>query len=212
MSNIFVPENYKGQWDFSDARQTSNEILSKAEEMREYSYSDKTWRDYHAQYTIIFGELLDSNFDWGRNDWPCLNEEIRTRLVQKIENQYRFREICDAPPIKFKNFIVRKLNLIMPKYNEIYKLIENDRVDILETSQYYEKNRDIYSEYPQSQIQGSADYASNANDKESKGKHTGNTIDLIDNYIEKYTAIDELIIKELENCFYSTTSGFINVY
>lgn len=205
----FVPLDYKGQYEFN---KDPNETLKDTRIMQEYSVKEQNWRDYHAKYTIIFGELLDSNFDWGRNEWPCLNEEIRERLIKKIEDQYRFREICDAPPAKFKNFIVRKLNLIMPKYNELYRLIEADRVDILETSQRYDKDRDVFSEYPQSQIQGSADYASNATDKEGKGKTTGNVIQMMNDYIEKYSSIDEHIVKELEVCFYSTSSGFINAF
>ena len=207
-----VPDDYKGQWDFTNSRNVINESTSEAQEMLEYSNSNQTWRDYHANFTIYFGELIDNGFDWGRNDWPCINEDVRTRLISKIENQYRFREICEAPPAKFKLFITRKLNLIMPKYNEMYKVIEADRFDILETEQYYDKNRDVFSEYPQSQIQGSADYASNANDKEGKGKKTGPVVDMMNNFAERYTSIDNLVVNELETCFISMTSSFINAF
>lgn len=184
----------------------------KLQELITYAESNQQWRDYHAIYTIVFGELLDAGFDWGRTEWPCYNETIRTRLVQEIEDYYRFREICDIPPAKFKNFMVRKLKLIMPKYNEMYKVLETDRFDILETEQYYDKNRDVFSEYPQAQLSASADYASTANDRESKGKKTGNNLDQMLNYAEKWQSVDQMIIKELEPCFYSITSSHINAF
>lgn len=210
MTNKFVPPHYKGQWNFGP--HDPNKTLEDARNMQTYSETDQSWRDYHALYTVVFGELLDSGFDWGRNEWPCLNETIRTRLIKQIEDYYRFREICECPPAKFKSFMVRKLNLVMPKYNKMYALLEADRFDILETGQTYGKDRNVFSEYPQAQLSGSADYASNANDKESKGKTTGSVIDMMNNYAEKYKSIDERVVKELEVCFYSTTSGYINSY
>ena len=35
---------------------------------------------------------------------------------------------------------------------------------------------------------------------------------MMNDYIEKYSSIDDHIVKELEVCFYSTTSGFINTF
>lgn len=205
----FYPINFKGQVNFPN---DPNNTLRDTELMKDYATGSQDWRDYHALYTIVFGELIDSGFDWGRNDWPCYNETIRTRLVGLIEDMYRFREICEAPPAKFKHFITRRLKLIMPKYNKMYELLENNRFDVLETGQHYNKDRDVYSEYPQSQLSGSADYASNANDKEGKGKTTGNVIEMMNYYAEQYQSIDQRVVKELEVCFYSTTSGHINSY
>lgn len=63
------------------------------------------------------------------------------------------------------------------------------------------KSRNILSEYPQSQLSGTADYASNANDIANAGEVNGPNIDLINKFADTYTDTDVLVLDELDVCF-----------
>ena len=187
--------------------------------------------DHHSVVTIKLEELIEDGFDWGGNDYPIytpkpngvLQQEhimsggvgilnLRERLNNKIINQYASREICVIPPGIWKRFITRKLNLIMPVYNRLYKLIDDGRFDILEMDTMYQKSRSVYSEYPQSQIQGSNDYARDASDNENKHEKTGPVLDLVMKYYQNYVDVDELVVKDLECCFSSLLTVNMNSY
>lgn len=187
--------------------------------------------DHHSVVTIKMEELIEDGFDWGGNDYPIyipkpngvLQQEhimsggvgtlnLRERLNNKIINQYASREICVIPPGIWKRFITRKLNLIMPVYNRLYKLIDDGRFDILEMDTMYQKSRSVYSEYPQSQIQGSNDYARDASDNENKHEKTGPVLDLVMKYYQNYVDVDELVVKDLDCCFSSLLTVNMNSY
>lgn len=187
-----------------------DKMIVQMNRLNDYIKSEQKWRDFHAVSTIHFGNLIDSGWDWGRNEWPAFNDEVRERVNKKIEDRYFFREICEVPPARFKLFLLRKLREIAPKYNIIYKVIDDERLDILETGQYYDKGRNVFSEYPQSQIQGESDYATNADDKELKGKRTGSITDLLVDFENRYNDTDVLLINHLEVCFLSMTTLNMN--
>lgn len=171
------------------------------------------WHDFHAKTTIQFGELIESGFDWGANDYykdKSFTETNRNRLNQKIVNRYYFREICAVPPGIFKHFLMRKLNEIMPKYNELYKLINSKDFHVLREETNNSKYRHVFSEYPQTQLKGDSDYATNAQDNASGSTRDGAPIDMMIDYQERYNDVDVMILNELEVCFLSMMTSNIN--
>lgn len=174
---------------------------------------ENRWHDFHSDITIQFGELIESGFDWGRNEYyqnSAFTDENRERLNKKIEDHYYYREICEVPPGKFRLFLIRKLNEIMPKYNELYKIIDEGKFNVLRKETNNGKSRNVFSEYPQSQLQGNADYATNASDNANASTSDGPVIDMMVTYQEKYNDVDLMIIKELDVCFLSLLSLNVN--
>lgn len=175
--------------------------------------STQDWSDWHANNTIYFGELIESGFDWGKNDYfqdESFTEDNRTRLNKKIEDRYYYREICCTPPGKFKLFLTRKLNELLPKYNELYKLIASGDFHVLRQETKNTKYRHIFSEYPQAQLQGDADYATNAQDNAAGSIIDGPPVDMFVDYHRRYDDIDVMILDQLDVCFYSTLNNTVN--
>lgn len=93
-----------------------------------------------AEYTVQLGSLISNGYDLGMVDYPIFNERYRTALNAKIYEHYWFREIGQETPALFKRFLNRKMNEIMPYYNELYEsmLIEFNpliNVDMTTTEQ-----------------------------------------------------------------------------
>lgn len=79
--------------------------------------------DYHrgAIFTVELGSLVSNGFDLGLRDYPIFDEAYREQLNGKIIEHYWFREIGLETPGLFKRFLNRKMNEIMPYYNQLYE-------------------------------------------------------------------------------------------
>ena len=79
--------------------------------------------DYHrgAIFTVELGSLVSNGFDLGLRDYPIFDESYREQLNGKIIEHYWFREIGLETPGLFKRFLNRKMNEIMPYYNQLYE-------------------------------------------------------------------------------------------
>lgn len=175
------------------------------------SGTESQFSDWHATITIQFGELIESGFDWGKDTYyPAFTGANRTRLNQKIEDRFYWREICAVPPGKFKHFLMRKLNEIMPKYKLLYDEIDSGNMKVFRQETYNEKSRNVYSEYPQSQLQGSADYATNANDQARGTTRDGAPIDMTVDFQQRYNDVDVMVLDELDICFLSLMTLNVN--
>lgn len=78
---------------------------------------------YHkgAVFTVELGSLVENGFDLGLSDYPIFDESYREPLNNKIIEHFYFREIGQETPGLFKRFLNRKMNEIMPYYNQLYK-------------------------------------------------------------------------------------------
>ena len=79
-----------------------------------------------SNYTVELGQLINSGYDIGLNDYPIpafANEEWRKRLNDKIINHYFLYEICCLPPDRFKLFLNNTMNEIMPAKIPIYEAL-----------------------------------------------------------------------------------------
>lgn len=170
--------------------------------------------DYHSVVSIQLCELAnDGFFDLSRPDWdfnPKYSEEQHTQLCQKITDHYWYREIALVPPGIWKREFLRKLNEIMPKYMAMYKTLDSGV--LLGTESEYYKSRNIYSDFPQTSLQGnSQDYASTGNDVEYERIKQLDPLELSDR-IDRYNDVDLSIINELEPLFSCLLTVNVNGY
>lgn len=100
-----------------------------------------------AHYTITIKSLKDNNFDFGLQNYPIFNETYRDILNNNILNYYFENEIGFETAELFKFYLNNTMQLIMPKYNEMYKAQEKTllnifgNVDLYETSNRKNQNK-----------------------------------------------------------------------
>ena len=91
------------------------------------------------------------------------------------------------------------MNEIMPKYMAWYKTL--DEGVMLGTENEYYKSRNIFSDFPQTSLQGrTQDYASTGNDVEYEKIKQLDPLELAER-IKNYDDVDLAIIKEIEPLF-----------
>lgn len=85
--------------------------------------ADELPLNYHkgAIFTVELGSLVENGFDLGLKDYPIFDENYRAGLNQKIIDHFYFREIGQETPGLFKKMINRRMNEIMPYYNQLYQ-------------------------------------------------------------------------------------------
>lgn len=81
---------------------------------------------------------MQNNFKFALNDYPIFDESYREILNKKIIEHYMFFEIGYETTAKFNFALSRRMNEIMWKYNEMYKIRMTDfnalyNVDMTET-------------------------------------------------------------------------------
>ena len=174
--------------------------------------------DEHPRYdsvtSVTLGELIDDGYiDWDDGTWefPKYNDEQDARLKQKIVDHYRYRDIALIPVKMWKDEFLRKLREIMPKYVYLYGLLDGSPELIGASSEYY-KSRNIYSDFPQTQLNGmNADYASTGNDMEFERIRQESIMDIAER-LKNYDDVDLLIVNELEPLFSYNLSMNLNVF
>lgn len=165
------------------------------------SYFKKS--DWHAVTSIQLGELIEGGaFDW-ENDksllWDYYNEDQYKRVCQKFVNHFFYREIGIIPFGQWRLAYVRRLNEIMPKYKYIYKALD-DGIDYLQDYSEYGKERNVFSNFPATQLGDNQDYADNGTDREYEHIRQSNFFDILEK-ISKISDVDVLILNECETLF-----------
>lgn len=170
--------------------------------------------DYHAVSTIALCELVNDGFcdkkftGW---EWPKYNDEQDERLRTKLCAHYWFREISLVPPGIWKQEFQRKMTEIMPKYIPLYKLLNESPELFGGTSEWY-KGRDIYSDFPQTQLNGdNGDYASTGNDREFQRIKQDDILDIAER-LKEYDDIDLMIVKDMGVLFSPLLTVNVNAY
>lgn len=170
-----------------------------------FDFDDECNRpDYHSVNTIQLCELINGDFfDLTREDWdfnPKYSEAQHKQLCEKITEHYYYREIALTPPGIWKREFLRTMNEIMPKYMPFYKMLD-EMPDLFNADSEYYKSRNIYSDFPQTQLNGTnGDYASTGNDMEFERIKQGSIIDLMEK-LRLYKDVDLMIIDEIEPLF-----------
>ena len=163
-----------------------------------------------SQYTTEIRWLVESGWNFGLNEYPIFDETYRAGLNQKIIDHYYFREIGFETAALFTRFLNRKMNEIMPYYNQLYlsEKIKIEPITRLDYSENYKRNNEITanttndssqtsssknvsSDTPQGMLSiGDIDnetYATDAtlaNDSSTANAKTNQTSTTIDNYIK----------------------------
>lgn len=74
-----------------------------------------------AKYTMTIEEMMESGIKIDLETYPIFDESYRNVLNNKILSHFYFREIGLETPQKFNFFLRRRMNEIMPFYNQLYK-------------------------------------------------------------------------------------------
>ena len=171
---------------------------------------------WNAVYTITIGELIDCGlFDWKRPelDWSsaAFNEDQYDRVCSYFIERFYFREISLEPFWEWAKILRRKLVFeLMPKYAPLYELIANDGVQPLSIENEYYKNRTIQSSYPETLLSKNSDYITDGRDEEYQHIKEGAFVDAYVNFAEKYKAVDELLLDDLETMFTCMYTANVN--
>lgn len=175
--------------------------------------------DFHAVYTVQLGELIHNglvNFKdgtWDRladgTELVWISEEKREEFWAKFKQYYFWREIGEMPYKRWKYDLLVLLAGKLPKYNLMWKALE-DGVDPLQDGSEYGKNRNIYSEFPQTMLSDNQDYASSGNDYQFERVREGNFVEAMEALTADYTDPTFALVKELDIMFYSVLTSNIN--
>lgn len=106
-----------------------------------------------SKYTTELRYLVESGFDLGLKSYPIFNENHRADLNKKIIEHYYFREIGMETAGAFKFVLNRKMNEIMPKYNELFKS-QTFQFDPIRGIDLQESYNDIFKENVESTTNG----------------------------------------------------------
>lgn len=183
----------------------------------ELNYDD--YSDYHAVFTVQMGELIrdglivftDGSWDKQLNGAPIkwYNEEQKTRLYEKMEQLYYYREIGELPYLRWKGNLLSKIALLMPKYYLIYQALDSG-ADPMQVYDDFGKSRNIYSDFPQTMLSGNEDYASTGNDNQYERIRHGDFVEKLNALIYDYNDADYALLKELDTHWYCLLTSNMN--
>lgn len=77
-----------------------------------------------SKYTVTLRQIIQSGFDIGLKDYPIYNEAHRETLNNMIINHYLMSEIGQETPELFRIYLNNTMNEIMPRYNLMYKALD----------------------------------------------------------------------------------------
>src|SRR5690625_3592854 len=145
-------------------------------------------------------ELTDGAI--GLDEYPIFDEAYRIPLNKKIVDRYHSREIGMESIPMFVHAMKRRMNEIMPYYNQLYKseLLQIAPLETFRTVMQAEtdaeskttsdtdteasnvststgQSRTVSSDFPQVRLAGDGDYASSAQDAASESQASGNAQD-----------------------------------
>lgn len=161
--------------------------------------------EFFSAVTISLGELYEDG--WYNPDdeswaWDYYTKEQYDRVCTKIINRYYYREIGIIPPGAWRRAYLRVFNEIMPKYKRLYALLDTDP-DIMQVSDEYEKSRDIFSDFPATQLSGNSDYTSTGTDRERERVVEGDFAEKYGSYARTFSDVDVLILDDIDFLFTS---------
>lgn len=178
-------------------------------------YESIAWSDYHEFHdadSVELGELVECGwFDLSSDDWafPRYSDEQHERLSKKIVNRFWNRGISLLPPGIWKRAFLERMNEIMPKYLSLYRVLDESPTLLGAESEYY-KARNIFSDFPQTQLSGNSDYASTGNDTEYERIRQLDILEFA-RRLRDYKDVDALILDEIEDLFSCLVSVSLNV-
>lgn len=183
--------------------------------IEDYEYAElNPYPRYNSITSVTLGELYNDGYiDWDDGTWefPKYSDEQDARLKKKILEHYKYRDIALIPVMMWKDEFLRTMREIMPKYIYLYGLLDGSP-DLVGASSEYYKSRNVYSDFPQTQLNGSnADYASTGNDMEFERIRQDSIMDIAER-LKDYDDVDLMIIKEIDPLFSCILSMNLNAF
>lgn len=168
--------------------------------------------EYHDSDSVQLGELVEVGwFDLSDKtywNWPMFSEEQDNRLREKIVNRFWNRGISVLPPGLWRRQFLELMAEIMPKYILMYQVLDEDGNIAGHSGEWY-KSRNIFSDYPQTQLSGNSDYASTGNDTEYERIRRADILETMAR-LRDYRDVDQMILEELEQMFSCLVSVSVN--
>lgn len=162
------------------------------------------------------GDLMEKGFDpfddpdWDTLGWYQTPEESTSdpfssaqmeRFEVKFIRRYKPRLLGLYPPETWRYEFVRLLGEILPKFRVIFEALDRG-ADPLATMDTYGKDRNVYSEFPATQLDTSReDYARNARDREFETFVIGDFIEKVKELGSSYQDADAMLLDALEDLF-----------
>lgn len=179
------------------------------------------YSDFHAVHTIMLGELIhDGLVDFTDGTWyqqpnglpiDWFDDEQRDRFWLKFQQFYFYREIGEIPYKRWKDNLLSKLALLMPKYKMLYAKIA-EGVDPMQVYDDYGKSRNIYSDFPQTMLSGNSDYASTGNDNQYERIRNGDFVEKFNAIYHDFDDVDYALLRELDVHFHCVLTSNMNGY
>lgn len=182
--------------------------------MSEIFEEPESWPDYHATFSIQLCELVDGGIvDFHKEPFTLhkYSAEQFERVIDLLQEHYYYREISCLPVRRWMREFNRKWNEIAPKYDYLYKALE-DGASPLNILDEYEKGRDIFSEFPQTMLSDNEDYASHGTDFEHEKITVGDFAAAADRLQRAYDTVDTRIINDMDSLFVHLVSANFNGY
>lgn len=171
--------------------------------------------DFHAVVSISIGELYkDDLINWGEDEssapslsWRkyAYNDEQYDTVCDMFVKKFWLREIAICPLKTWSILVVETFRELMYKYRPLYKALYDGNFNILQDFDNYEKERNIFSDFPATQLSTqNQDYASNANDRQRETVQEGNILDKVAEFKNKYNSINVMLLDEMAPIIFSS--------
>ena len=168
--------------------------------------------EFHDASSVQLGELVEAGWfdltDKVTWHWPQYDDAQDARLRDKIVNRFWDRAIGVLPPGLWKRRFIELMNEIMPKYVLMYSVLNEDGNVAGHEGEWY-KSRNIFSDFPQTQLGGNSDYASTGNDTEYERIKRADVLDTLER-LKDYRDVDVLVLDDLEQMFSCLISVSVN--
>ena len=168
--------------------------------------------EFHDATSVQLGELVEAGwFDMTDKvtwHWPQYDDAQDARLRDKIVNRFWDRAIGVLPPGLWKRRFIELMNEIMPKYVLMYSVLNEDGNVAGHEGEWY-KSRNIFSDFPQTQLGGNSDYASTGNDTEYERIKRADVLDTLER-LKDYRDVDVFVLDDLEQMFSCLISVSVN--
>ena len=173
--------------------------------------------DFHSVTTIQICELAEEGwFDLTDPSWdfgPKYSAEQHATLCERITQHFWWREICVVPPGIWKQKFLARMNEIMPKFMQLYAMLDPESEyyqPMGQESEYY-KARNIFSDFPSTRLAGNEDYASSGNDTEYQRIKQMDVLELAER-VRTYQDVNALICVSISDLFSQLHSVSINAW
>lgn len=160
---------------------------------------------FHAIMTTTLGELIEYGvFDWNNPllDWSgvAYDAEQYERVCAYFIERFRYCEISLVPFKEWATLLHSRIVFeLCPKYNPLYKALENGYNPLAAEDEYY-KERVIGSEFPETLLSGNSTYASDGRDREYEKIRQGDFTEQLAKVRDMH-GIDQMFLDELETFF-----------